>query len=76
MKTGVEMKGMLSPSHAGDRDEHYNHYHPLVGAGCACCRLQGDRLELGGEEWDNTACILLNMDVCISVYFIFNLLTQ
>lgn len=38
MKIGSEMKGILSLSHARDCNEHYNHYHLLVGSGHAHCR--------------------------------------
>lgn len=41
------MKEILSMSHAGDRDEHYNHYHLLVGFGYALCR----HYKMGGWSW-------------------------
>lgn len=71
MKTDAEMKGIVSMSHAGDRNGHYNRYH-WVGGTCTLQRLPKDRLELGEKERDSIACFLLNMDASISVCFIFS----
>lgn len=77
MKMDVEMKAILSASHARCCNGNYNHYHVLVGFWYTRCRnYKMIGWELGEKEGGNIARFLLSVIAYFLVFYIFSLLIQ